>query len=80
VADSVSSERLPDLLDALSQRERTVIAGRYGLDGGEMTLRELGSQLGLSAERVRQVEHEALVKLRDVIDGPARADERPSDR
>jgi RNA polymerase primary sigma factor len=80
LADWTSIEQLPTLLDTLSPRERTVIAGRYGLDGGEMTLRELGSQLGLSAERVRQVEHEALGKLRDVIHEPADADDRPLHR
>jgi RNA polymerase primary sigma factor len=49
----------------LSEQERRVLAVRYGLgDGHPMSLRETGRMLGLSAERVRQVEHEALAKLR----------------
>jgi RNA polymerase primary sigma factor len=50
----------------LSEQERRVLAVRYGLgDGHPMSLRETGRMLGLSAERVRQIEHEALAKLRD---------------
>jgi RNA polymerase primary sigma factor len=49
----------------LTDQERQVLAVRYGLgDGHPMSLRETGRMLGLSAERVRQVEHEALAKLR----------------
>jgi RNA polymerase primary sigma factor len=58
----------------LSDQERRVLGLRYGLeDGHPMSLRETGRILGLSAERVRQVEHEALGKLRssDVISAAA---------
>jgi RNA polymerase primary sigma factor len=55
---------LPQMLAALTDREREVVRGRYGLDGGERTLRELGDQLGVSAERVRQIELRALDKMR----------------
>lgn len=57
-------EELPDLLDGLSARERTILRARYGLDGPEQTLRELATVLGVSAERVRQIEEQALDKLR----------------
>jgi RNA polymerase sigma factor (sigma-70 family) len=57
-------ERLPRLMGALTDRERTIVRGRYGFDGPEQTLRELAGRLGVSAERVRQIEHEALGKLR----------------
>jgi RNA polymerase primary sigma factor len=58
----------------LSDQERRVLGLRYGLeDGHPMSLRETGRILRLSAERVRQVEHEALGKLRtsDVISAAA---------
>jgi RNA polymerase primary sigma factor len=51
-------------LGELSDRERTIVRGRYGFDGPEQTLRELGGRLGVSAERVRQIEQRALDKLR----------------
>jgi RNA polymerase primary sigma factor len=58
-------EELPRLLDALTDRELAVVRGHYGLGGSPQTLRELGGRLGVSAERVRQIEHGALDKLRD---------------
>jgi RNA polymerase sigma factor (sigma-70 family) len=58
-------EQLPQLLAALSDRERAIVRGHYGLDGPARTLRELASTLGVSAERVRQIEQVAFDKLRD---------------
>jgi len=58
-------EELPRLLGALSDRERAIVRGHYGLDGQGRTLRELASTLGVSAERVRQIEQGALDKMRD---------------
>ncbi len=55
-------------LAALDSREREVIALRFGFDGGTpSTLREAGRQLGISRERVRQVELRALLKLRRLV-------------
>ena len=52
-------------LDELSPREREVLAGRYGLSGREPeTLEALALQLGLTRERVRQIQQEALARLR----------------
>jgi RNA polymerase primary sigma factor len=56
--------QLPRLLRRLTARETTVVRGHFGLDGDEVTLRELGVTLGVSAERVRQIERDALGKLR----------------
>jgi RNA polymerase sigma factor (sigma-70 family) len=47
----------------LCERERDVLRARYGFDGRARTLREIGSELGLSAERVRQIQQVALTKL-----------------
>jgi RNA polymerase sigma factor (sigma-70 family) len=61
----IAADELPDALQTLTERERTVVRGRFGFDGRDFTLAELGEQLGVSAERVRQVERAALDKLRD---------------
>ena len=58
-------EVIDKLLSVLSPREKLVVQLRYGLtDGNEYTLAELGSILELSRERVRQIQEEALDKLR----------------
>jgi RNA polymerase primary sigma factor len=57
-------DRVFDHLDGLEDREAIVIRMRFGLDPFQpMTLREVGENLGLTRERVRQLEHQALQKL-----------------
>jgi RNA polymerase primary sigma factor len=52
------------LLDRMDKREAAVLRMRYGLDDEEpKTLKEIGERLGLTRERVRQIESEALAKL-----------------
>jgi RNA polymerase sigma-32 factor len=58
------SRWLADALHELSPRERTIIHQRRLREEGA-TLEELGRELGVSKERVRQLEHRAMVKLRD---------------
>ena len=57
------SKWLAEALGELSERERTIIRARRLRDDGA-TLEELGRELGVSKERVRQLEHRALLKLR----------------
>ncbi len=62
------------LLDAIDEREATVLKLRFGLDGKEpLTLKQIGEEIGLTRERVRQIEVEALRKLNQRM-----LDERPS--
>jgi RNA polymerase primary sigma factor len=61
---SLREEALRRALEELPERERTVVAMRYGLSSGEPTpLREIGRQLGITPERVRQIESKALGRL-----------------
>jgi RNA polymerase primary sigma factor len=60
---------VPNLLAHLDERERTIIRSRYGLGRPAQTLREVAPKLGISAERVRQIEHDALEKLYRVAAG-----------
>lgn len=67
VPQRVLAAQVPGLLGHLSERERTVIRSRYGLGQREQTLREIAPRLGVSAERVRQIEQESLAKLYAVV-------------
>lgn len=59
-------EDLEDVLTSLTQREARVLALRYGLaDGHAYTLKEVGEKFGLTRERIRQIENEALARLRE---------------
>jgi RNA polymerase primary sigma factor len=61
---SLREQALRAALDELPERERTVVALRYGIGGGEPTpLREIGRRLGITPERVRQIESKALGRL-----------------
>jgi RNA polymerase sigma factor (sigma-70 family) len=85
--DALTAERLAPALHGLvahlDAREREILRLRFGLDGGEShTLQEIGDALGLSRERVRQIETRALARLRrgaerdglqSLLDGSRRA-------
>jgi RNA polymerase primary sigma factor len=68
------SQTLYSALEALPPRERELLVMRYGLDGGEpKTLEEIGRKLGLTRERVRQIELDSLRRLASVREMQAMA-------
>lgn len=67
--DSDLCNSLDDWLGELTEKQREVIARRFGLRGYEMsTLEEVGKEIGLTRERVRQIQVEALKRLRDILE------------
>ena len=62
---SLLKEKLADVLDSLTERERKVLELRFGLlDGYSRTLEEVGKQFKVTRERIRQIEAKALRKMR----------------
>jgi RNA polymerase primary sigma factor len=62
---SILKEKLGDVLDTLTERERTVLIQRFGLlDGKPKTLEEVGLEFTVTRERIRQIEAKALRKMR----------------
>jgi len=69
VFSNADSEVIRKLLNRIDEREATILKLRYGLGDREpMTLKQIGIEIGLTRERVRQLEREALRKLRQVIE------------
>jgi len=66
---TLQREALRSILGALSERERLVLELRYGLDGQQpRTLDEVGRAFNVTRERIRQIEHQGLKKLRALAD------------
>jgi RNA polymerase nonessential primary-like sigma factor len=67
--DSDLTTSLDHWLDELTEKQREVLARRFGLRGFEVsTLEEVGHEIGLTRERVRQIQVEALKRLRDIME------------
>ncbi len=70
VLDDQTKDMLYRGMSAISEREQLVLKLRYGLDeGAPMTLKEIGEVLGLTRERIRQIENESLKKLYEAMTG-----------
>ena len=69
IENLMDKERVDNLLDLMSERERTVLDLRFGLlrDAKTHTLAEVARKLGVSRERIRQIEEVALAKLRKFV-------------
>ena len=69
VLDVESRDRLAQLVDLLDDRSADIVRSRYGLvDGRQHKLADIGARHGISAERVRQLEREAINRLRKLAD------------
>jgi RNA polymerase primary sigma factor len=69
ILQQIEHEKLAELLDKLSEREKLIIKIRFGFDDGEPhTLAETGKVVHVSRERVRQLEVRALKKLRVLLE------------
>ncbi|MBM3857246.1 MAG: RNA polymerase sigma factor RpoD/SigA [Verrucomicrobia bacterium] len=63
-------DQLNDLLENLDERERSIISSRFGLDGCDpITLEEVGAIMGVTRERIRQLQNSALNKMRRAFRG-----------
>lgn len=66
-AEQAAGELLGHWLDLLPEQQRIVVEHRFGLHGkGRRTLEEVGQLLGVTRERVRQVQLAALTRLREI--------------
>jgi RNA polymerase primary sigma factor len=71
LVDSDNLVHVMQMLETMDHREATVLRMRFGLHDNEpRTLKEIGESLGLTRERVRQIETEALAKLAQSLQGP----------
>lgn len=70
IVDLIDGEHIEELAACLEQRERRIVFAHYGIGCRQRTLREIGRESHLSAERVRQLEQRALAKLRATVAGP----------
>ncbi len=69
-ADKAAEELLLNWVSKLPAQQRMVVQQRFGLDGkGKRTLEQVGEQLGVTRERVRQVQLAALARLREISHG-----------
>ena len=67
--DSDIKDSIASWLDELSDKQREVVSRRFGLRGYESsTLEEVGREIGLTRERVRQIQVEALRRLRSIME------------
>ncbi len=68
LCDKDALEEIEEVLDVLDYRERLVIDLRFGLDGQEpKTLEEIGKKIGVTRERIRQLQNLALARLRSAL-------------
>ena len=74
LVDQTNADAVRELLDKLTPRELAILRSRFGFDGDEdETLRGIGAQLGLTRERIRQIQNKALGKLKSLLQARERS-------
>jgi RNA polymerase primary sigma factor len=68
-ADSLRRQAVRDALTNLPERQRRILELRFGFEGETESLEAIGKELGITRERVRQLEREGLARLADQLDG-----------
>jgi RNA polymerase primary sigma factor len=70
VEERLRGEQARRLLEALPERERRILELRFGFNGNSRSLEEIGKEIGLTRERVRQLERQALARLQHLPAAP----------
>jgi len=65
MSDEILKNELEKTLSILSDRERKIVDMYFGVDGGALTLEQIGDEFGLTKERIRQIKEKALRKLKN---------------
>ena len=73
--EAVRRQEVREALQGLPERERRILELRFGFDGQQMALEAIGRELGITRERVRQLEGEALAKLESKLGDAVAADD-----
>jgi RNA polymerase primary sigma factor len=73
-ADAFRRQAVRRAVAALPERERRILELRFGFDGETESLEKIGKELGITRERVRQLERDALARLADELDGVVTVD------
>ncbi len=69
VLDAIEQHEVRKLTERLGHRERIVVRAHYGIGVPPQTLHQIGNRLGVTAERARQIEVNALDEMRDALVG-----------
>ena len=69
--ERLKSEGLAHAIESLDARSRRIIEARWLKEKDQATLHDLAAEFGVSAERIRQIEHKAMQKMRGLIGAPA---------
>jgi len=75
--DNRRTEAVMDMLNSIDDRAARILKMRFGLDGFQpMTLKEIGQKVGLTRERVRQIERDTLRRINDAIRSQEEVEQR----